>query len=184
MQNIALMGKARSGKDSVAGQLCEAHGFTRVAFADPLKEHALKVNPIISFGGPWRLADEVGRLGWEFAKDTHPEIRRILQHIGQGVRDLDPYFWVRIAVDKISEVTGPVVVTDVRYPNEVATLRAIGFRVVRVVRPSDARNLTPAEQAAAQHDSETALDREVPDALIYNGGSLAELMQRADALTK
>jgi hypothetical protein len=190
MTNIALMGKARSGKDTVAARLCEAHGYARVAFADPLKEHALRINPIVStrFSGgdefALRLARCVEIYGWERAKDEFPEVRRTLQEIGQGVREVDPYFWVRIAVNKISEVRpDPVVVTDVRYPNEVATLRAIGFRIVRIVRPVIAANLTPAEREAAKHDSETALDGETPDVLIYNGGSLAELAQRADALT-
>lgn len=205
MTNIALMGKARSGKDSVAGRLCEAHGYARVAFADPLKEHALRVNPIIGTEEreSWdvvygenvcvteavtlRLADVVARLGWERAKDEYPEVRRFLQELGQGVRELDPGFWISVALRSIGkhlDAGTPVVVSDVRYPNEVDTLRAAGFRIVRIVRPADARTLTPAERAAAQHDSETALDGEVPDVLIYNGGSLAELIQRADALTE
>lgn len=194
MVNIALMGKARSGKDTVAARLCEAHGYARVAFADPLKEHALRINPIVStrFSGgdefALRLARCVEIYGWERAKDEFPEVRRILQEIGQGVREVDPYFWVRIAVNKISEVRpDPVVVTDVRYPNEVATLRAIGFRIVRIVRPAGSgfnpANLTVAERTAAEHSSETALDDETPDVLIHNGGSLAELAQRVDALT-
>jgi hypothetical protein len=190
MTNIALMGKARSGKDSVAGRLCEAHGYARVAFADPLKAHALSVNPIVGSVDTWtgeafRLSDAISEYGWERAKDEYPEVRRILQHIGQGVRELDPDFWISVALRSIGkhlDAGTPVVVSDVRYPNEVDTLRAAGFRIVRIVRPLKGA-LTIAEARAAMHDSETALDDESPDALIYNGGSLAELAQRADALT-
>lgn len=38
MKVIAISGWKRSGKDTIAGQLIEAHGFKRVAFADPLKD--------------------------------------------------------------------------------------------------------------------------------------------------
>jgi hypothetical protein len=82
-------------------------------------------------------------------------------------------------METIHCVWSPVVVSDVRYPNEAETLRAHGFRIIRIVRP----DAEPLPGGASAHDSETALDDYVPDALIYNGGSLAELHSRADALT-
>jgi hypothetical protein len=38
MKVIAISGWKRSGKDTIAAQLIEKYGFTRVAFADPLKD--------------------------------------------------------------------------------------------------------------------------------------------------
>lgn len=188
MRNYALMGKARSGKDTVAARLVAEYGYQRVAFADPLKEMALSVDPLIptTDGIHVRLSALVRDAGWEYAKDRHPEVRRILQTVGQSIRGYDLDYWVNVAMRGIAELTltnrGPVVVTDVRYPNEAEALRARGFTLVRVVRPNRPERLTPAEDAARFHTSETALDDWNPDVLVFNGGSLAELTQRVDAL--
>jgi hypothetical protein len=178
-QNIALMGRARSGKDTVAARLVERHGFTRVAFADPLKEMALEIDPVIptAYGIHVRLARLVADSGWEFAKG-YPEVRRILQHCGQTVRDRAPGFWVALALRAVDAAPGPVVLSDVRYPNEAEALRARGFRLIRIIRPGYVQN------SAKLHVSETALDRYPPDIAVVNAGSLSELHERADSLVK
>ena len=43
MKLIGLTGKARSGKDTVANYLFNQHGYTRIAFADPVKLAAQQV---------------------------------------------------------------------------------------------------------------------------------------------
>lgn len=183
--NIALMGRARSGKDSLAAHLVARFAYSRVAFADPLKEMALKVDPILEDHGDdmdsayFRLSDAVRNVGWERAKDTYPEVRRLLQHMGQTVREYEPDFWLNIAARKISGAAGwgiPVVVTDVRYPNEAEALQRAGFRMVRVLRPSAVPpGVTP-------HESETALDGFAADVRIVNNGTLEELRGWAEAL--
>jgi len=178
--NIALMGRARSGKDSVAAHLVARFAYSRTAFADPLREAALKVDPIISAECDTRLSDVVELIGWERAKDEYPEVRRILQHIGQTVRDYDEDFWLNVAARKISAAAGwgvPVVVTDVRYPNEYDALKRAGFTMVRVVRPSEA---PPAPHG--NHVSETALDDHEADVTVYNTSTLDELRARAEIL--
>jgi hypothetical protein len=174
-QNIALMGRARAGKDTVAARLVAAHRFTRVAFADPLKEMALEIDPVIptAYGVHVRLAKLVADSGWEFAKG-YPEVRRILQYVGQSVRDHAPGFWVRLALKTADAAAGPVVVSDVRYPDEAEALRARGFLMVRITRPG--------QEFVNSHESETALDKYPPDQRIINDGSLADLRERADLL--
>lgn len=49
-QHVALMGRAGSGKDSAAARLVSRYQFVRVAFADPLKESALRLDPIVGAG--------------------------------------------------------------------------------------------------------------------------------------
>src|SRR5690606_14272906 len=173
---IGLSGKKRAGKDTVAAYLVEKYGFSRVAFADPLREVALKVDPIIGaeidprgsvacgYGGrlydvptaePVLLSEVVRRCGWEGAKahgEYGAEVRRILQRMGVGVRDLDPDFWLRIAAEKIGAMRSAgrdVVVTDVRFPNEAGYIDCFGL-LVRVERPGIASD--------DPHESETALD--------------------------
>jgi hypothetical protein len=187
MRDIALTGLARAGKDSVAARLVDRWGYQRVAFADPLKEAALKVDPILDSAchasycecddaADYRLSDAIRECGWETAKDSIPEVRRLLQHYGQTIREMDPQFWVRAAFAEIRRVraTGhPVVITDVRYLNEADALLAAGFRVVRVRRPG---------QVPGDHASERELIDYPTDHTIVNAGSLEELAALADGL--
>lgn len=174
--NIALSGKAGSGKDTVAAYLVEEHGFTRLALADPLKEMAEIIDPIVSHvaGEPVRLTRLLELHGWDRAKTVFPEVRRLLQQVGQTVRHRDPDFWLRALYGAAERVAGPIVVTDVRYPNELASLQRAGFTAVRITRPEI--------QPVRDHDSETALDGVTFVDRILNDGDLATLYQRIDAL--
>ncbi|MER5638414.1 hypothetical protein ABT095_15815 [Kitasatospora sp. NPDC002227] len=183
-RHVALIGRARSGKDTAAARLTGEHLYTRVAFADPLKDLALSVDPIVSaepghFGYlPTRLSAVVKREGWERAK-SRPEVRRTLQHLGQAIRDVDPFFWVSIALSKLDVASRwnlPVVVTDCRYRNEADELRARGFLIVRIVRPD------LSEQPGSEHVSETELDDYPEDAVIHNSSTLQDLWAQLDAL--
>lgn len=195
LPHIAIMGRARSGKDTVAARLVSRFQYTRVAFADPLKGMALSVDPVISAAPgtgsygfiPWRLSDVIRQHGWDSAKEDFPEVRRTLQRIGQSVREFDSDYWVNIALEKIDVADTwnlPVVVTDVRYPNEAEALRNRGFTLVRVLRPGyTAETVTPEEMTNRNHESETALDDYPVDRVLINGGSLFNLDTEADSLT-
>jgi hypothetical protein len=178
MKDIALTGLARSGKDSVAARLVERHGYVRVAFADRLKEAALKADPLIHFGifGPHRLSDIVNAHGWEAAKDGYLEVRRFLQNYGQTVREIDPTFWIRAVGDAVraAHAAGrPVVLTDCRYTNEAMFLTTNGFDLVRVTRPG---------QEPGPHISEREMLRYPTWRTIVNDDTLASLAVKADAL--
>lgn len=173
MHNVAFMGKARSGKDTAAAYLVRSRSYTRLAFADPLKEMALRVDPFVykdEDQDMWRLSEVVSGHGWEYAKDMFPEVRRILQHLGQAQREFDEDYWVNALRRKLNSAEAwnmPVVVTDVRYLNEARMLRARGFRLVRIIRDG-----ATAGGTAAAHSSETELDTFAADLDIYNTGSL------------
>lgn len=182
MFNIGIIGKARSGKDTAADYLVRAHGYTRLAFADPLKEMALSVDPFVptSYGVTVRLQSLIADVGWEYAKDTYPEVRRLLQHMGQTVREYDSEFWITAMRRKLSNAEAhniPVVVTDVRYPNEADMLRARGFKLARIVRPSTGQAVTMAEARASAHSSEMAMDDYQAAVTIDNVGSISLLEQ-------
>ncbi|KOG22006.1 hypothetical protein [Streptomyces viridochromogenes] len=181
MKDIALTGLSRAGKDSVAARLVEAHGYVRVAFADKLKEAALKADPLIPHMQgdrqlTTRLSEVVRLVGWEYAKDDLPEVRRFLQDYGQTIREIEPQFWIRaagFAVRAAHAAGKPVVVTDVRYQNEADFLTVNGFRLVRVERPG---------QTPGQHRSEREMLDYPADRTITNGGSLEALAALADTL--
>ncbi|WAL73121.1 hypothetical protein OU787_17375 [Kitasatospora sp. YST-16] len=179
--HIALIGKARAGKDTIAERLVSRFQYTRLAFADPLKDMLLRVDPLVSHS--LRLSEVVGAKGWEVAKDEHPESRRLLQYFGQNLRDHDPDFWVRMLMEKVQTADRwglPVVVSDVRYPNEAAALRKAGFRLVRVLRGG----LAGGTPQAPAHESETVQDEIFADRTVFNLSTLEALRAEADALVK
>lgn len=168
---------ARSGKDSAAAALVEKLGFRKIAFADALRQMALRVNPIIEGKIPGfperRLADLIQEPGdWEQAKNHYPEVRRFLQALGtEGVREtLGHDIWTRVVMDQI-HLGDRVVIPDVRYVNEAETIQARGGLVIRVDRPN---------YVASGHSSETALaDWDGWDDVLENSSSWAMLRQRA-----
>ncbi|UDL14631.1 deoxynucleoside monophosphate kinase [Arthrobacter phage KeAlii] len=185
---VGLIGKKRTGKDTFAAVLVEHHGYERVALADPLREAALALDPIMgtfplnSEGivrvREWRLSDVIAELGWEKAKDYVPEVRRTLQRLGtESIRSLDDRFWIRTAFERINalrEAGVPVVVTDVRYPNEADAIRDAGGYLTRITRdlPSDGDS----------HASENALDDYRENLRVPNNGSKADLEHVARSL--
>lgn len=178
-KSIGLIGRAQAGKDSVGDRLRQRYGYQRVAFADPLKVAALRVDPLIplSYNVHGRLSQLVQGVGWDYAKTTYPEVRRILQHVGQTVRELDPLFWVRAAtpaIDAAERLGLPVVVTDVRYENEALALRDRGFSFIRVTRPGT--------DTPGAHKSETELANWAAALTIGNTGTLDTLNRIVDSL--
>jgi hypothetical protein len=166
MQVIGLSGYARTGKDTIARMLVETHGYERVGFADSLKELMLRLDPYVTTAGT-RLSVVVGQYGWERAKDTFPEVRRLLQAHATPARDLlGDDVWVRALTRKMAP-SGKYVVADVRFPNELAAVKNMSGLTVRVNRPG----FGPANG----HVSETALDEATFDYTIENYGPLAYL---------
>lgn len=170
---IGLIGYAGSGKDTIAEYLA-CRGYTRVAFADPVRSVLLSVNPLIT-GDGLRLRDAVEAYGWDTAKRQFPEVRELLQGLGAGVRaSLGESVWLEHALRRLDALPGPVVVTDVRYPNEARALQRRGFFLVWVQRPG----VGPANA----HPSETDIPVELADTVLLNDGSIPELRRAVDAL--
>lgn len=166
MKIVGLVGPKRSGKDTAAAALVEQREFVRIGFADQVKELALRINPIIGrdHGAYWRqarLAEWVGKVGGEAAKNV-PEVRRFLQELGTGVRDVvGERSWVTAWSNTAAPAAAcwPVVVPDVRFLNEADYLRQQNAQVllIRITRPgldlSDT-HVSETEQTGIQCDAE------------------------------
>lgn len=178
---VGLRGDAGCGKDTVASILVERHGFRLVKFADGLRACLLALDPIVDASGfspPVRLSAAVAEREWDGAKARYVEVRELLQRMGTevGRNVIDPDLWVNLAVRDI-ERGGDVVVSDVRFPNEVQAIRNRGGVVALVRRPGT----RDPSQAWRQHVSESALAGDVPDAVLQNDGTLDELAERTCA---
>lgn len=150
---IGLSGHARVGKDAVAKILGEKHEFTRIAFADQVRLMCERINP-------WTLTDDwpratplkslVEHRGWEEAKQ-YEDVRRYLQSVGMAAREvIGPEVWIDSLFRFAHHLTGDLVISDVRFPNEVRAVEERGGVVWRITRPG----FGPIND----HESETALD--------------------------
>lgn len=160
---LGLSGFAGTGKDTLAAGIA-ALGWERVAFADALKAVALGVNPRVGPAGE-TLGELIETLGPEAAKREHAEVRGVYQRLGAAVRRaVGEETWVQAAFRTGACKT---IVTDVRYPNEVAAIHRRGGFVVRIERPGYG--------PVNEHESE-ALRAEDCDAVVVNDGSVDELV--------
>jgi len=165
---IGLSGYARSGKDEVAKILVEEYGYTRVAFADKIRELLLETNPLIKDG--FRMENVVSAYGWDQAKVLFPEIRKLLQNLGVGARKtFCTEFWVAQALSQV-HFEGDYVITDVRFINEADRIKQYdNAQLWRVTRPG--------VDAVNNHISEHDLDNYSMDTVIKNEGTLDDLRQ-------
>jgi len=179
---IGLHGYTGVGKDEIAKHLVAKHGFTRVAFADAMRNGLLALDPWI-----WdptrdeylRLSAAINRDGWDWAKRNIPDVRTYLQRFGteagRDIHGLD--CWTQAASAKI-ESAHRVVVTDVRFLNEVWKLMSIAenesaeLEIWRVEREGHA--------AISSHQSECAIKDEWITTTLCNNGSIDELHKAVD----
>lgn len=169
---IGLTGYAQSGKDTVAKILVEDYGYTRVAFADKIRELLYEMNPPIPVGYGLEahiesLQDYISIHGWDKGKQN-PKVRAMLQNLGVGARTVfGELFWVGQALRNV-EFEGNYVITDVRFQNEAVSIKKYdNSEIWRINRP----DVKPVNS----HVSETEMDNYKVDAVFDNDGTLEDL---------
>lgn len=157
---VGFVGLKRSGKDTAAQALID-RGWTRMAFADPLKEMSMKLRGVwvqvpagveldavipsvggglIGRGGGFaQYHYVVDALGMEKAKDLVPDVRTLLQTLGTDcVRGtFGSTAWTEKAQQNIHEALTrgeSVVLTDVRFDEELDLVRRLGGITIGVWR--------------------------------------------------
>ncbi len=167
---IGLSGLKQSGKNTLASAL-EAHGYTTVAYADPLRKLCLDLDPYVATvgnGGMVRLSEVIDRYGWDVAKERFPEVRRIMQFLGtEVVRAVKPDHWIEQMQSVICDTDQKFVVADIRFENEADLVRQCGGIVVEVHRPG---RIAPVDA----HISEAGV---VADWVVVNSGSREDLFR-------
>lgn len=143
---IGLTGYAQTGKDTVGQILVSHRGYTRISFADNVREAVYRLNPIVDWNldqtgptlhghSPYTLQELVTDIGWERAKTHYSEVRRLLQVMGTevGRNMFGERAWIEMA-GRQAAGHDKVVFTDVRFENEADFVRSLGGKVVRVYR--------------------------------------------------
>lgn len=174
---LVFFGLAGSGKDTAAAPWVE-RGATRISFADPLKAFCMQVFnwPADMLYGPSERRNAPCPYGRRRPDGTPLTPRYALQTLGtEWGRGCYTDVWLELGLRRIQEAraTGPVVVTDARFRNELEALRAIGALLVRVERPG---------VEALAHASEQDIMGYTPDVVLHNVRSIVELRGSSLAL--
>lgn len=146
IDGIGFIGKMRSGKDEAATYLQTKYGGQILKFADPLYEMETAIFRIAGIPVP----------------DDKTKRRRLLQFLGTewGRETIDSDLWIKLMDNKIMAnrlLSGNfIMVTDVRFPNEVEILRQHNFAIISITRPDEFR--IAAGATLGNHPSEIALD--------------------------
>lgn len=160
---IGLTGVVGSGKDSVAEIFSEQYRFIRLGFADPIYEMASIVTRT-----PAHVLQK--REGKEVVLDrVNASPRKLMQTLGTewGRQMIDENLWVnhldsRLRSIEIRTGLNGLVISDVRFQNEVDFVHRLGGEVWRVGRPNNPFAI------GDKHASEKS-EFEVDDVIVNNG---------------
>jgi hypothetical protein len=190
---IGFSGKKRVGKDAAADAV-KSYGFVEDAMASPIKT----------------ISREVFRLSYEQLYGAKKEVedefwglspREIMQKVGTDFARsaFNEEVWVDSFRRRMQDTDhSRIVITDVRFPNEVEAIHDLGGQVIRICRPRKEPDLNSTIKALVgqfprlsqyfgtqYHPSETALDNyEDFDLRLLNDGTLAEYRYAVKSITK
>jgi len=153
------VGKAGSGKSTVARYFVNRLHFRKLAFADAVK---LEAEAIFN------------------RAMIKPKDRQLLQWLGDGARQFDENVWINhfgmllhtieAAYRKNQIKYNGIVVDDCRYPNEAEYLRQQGFKIFKLVGRG-----YKLPKKVAKHPSETGVDKIFADTVIDASGTVKQI---------
>jgi hypothetical protein len=200
---IGVCGWIGSGKDTVADYLVNFHEFRRESFAGPLKDAVAAV-----FGWDRTLLEGRTKEAREWREQVDPwwaerlamptlTPRWILQYWGTEVcrKSFHDDIWIASVENKLRNTKDNVVISDCRFPNEIASIKRSGGKIVWVQRgehPSWFEHAVLANEgdnAALNamkklgiHASEWAWVGSDFDAVIENNQSIDDLYSKVESL--
>lgn len=194
------LGSAGAGKDTVGAIITDlVQNASTFAFADPVKNAALLIDPIVTSSSTEtaeqnepaqliHLSEIVNEIGWDRAKREYPEIRRLLQRVGTDAGwqlHQNPNLWTDLTDSNITAAVqnwpGSMVpvLTDVRFAHEAEYVRSQGGQIIDVMRVLPTPQDAEAYLAAHPHNA-AASETEVlaSDYTIVNDDDLQTLKDR------
>ena len=139
---IGLVGFIGSGKGTVGQHLVDEHEYTNTSFAKTLKD---SVASIFSWPRDLLEGDTAESREWreridpwwtkKFDRPVTP--RWVLQYVGTDVfrTHFNTNIWIWSVEKQILDQGQNVVITDVRFPNEINLIREMGGKIIWVRRP-------------------------------------------------
>jgi dephospho-CoA kinase len=194
---MLLVGKAGAGKDTFAAMFPKLRRF---AFGDEVR----KIVSLAQIDGSGVALDYiVGRLGMmdsrmilllKYAEKSNAtrKKRTVLQVVGQGFRDIDPDFWIKLLKADIHDAgEPPYIITDCRYRNEFEAFPNDVSVYVYASRKTRIKRLTRRDGFVTYKQLNHPSEKEINtfcDLCTYKVNntwlSLRELRQKAEAIAK
>lgn len=170
---IGIAGKAGTGKDTAGAHMVKCHGFSQYAFADPIRAMlaalgAFPASDLIDRDSKEQVIGWLGKSPRQMAQTLGTEWGRELVH---------PELWVLMAQrrwDAARASGDDLVITDVRFENEVSWLKQQGGKVVAIERAG--------VNAVSAHASEQFDISAVADYVVYNNQSINSLKMTIDLI--
>ena len=163
-QIIGIVGFIGSGKDTVADYLVNTHKFQRESFASSLKDAVSAVfnwdrtllEGRTSESRDWR---ETPDTWWSNRLNMNITPRWILQHWGTEVCRIGFHddIWIASLENKLLTSNDNIVISDCRFPNEIAMIKNAGGKIVWVTRGDLPSWYNIAVQAAEPSNDEIAI---------------------------
>lgn len=139
---IGITGFIGSGKDTVANYLVAKHGFVRDSFAGTLKDAVARVfgwdrellEGLTPEAREWR--EQVDPWWAERLRMPHLTPRHVLQQWGTEVcrAGFHDDIWIASLENRLRKTMDDIVISDVRFPNEITAIRNLGGVCVWVKR--------------------------------------------------
>jgi hypothetical protein len=141
---VGLVGLIGSGKDTAADFLVDNYNFQRESFAGHLKD-------IVSIVFGWDRDLLEGRTAesrywreqvdpwWSNRLNMNVTPRWVLQYWGTEVlrKNFHDDIWIASLEKKITNKGGNIIITDCRFPNEIAVFKKLQAKICRVIRGPD-----------------------------------------------
>ena len=202
---IGVVGFIGSGKDTVADYLQNFHGFRRESFASTLKDAVAAV-----FGWDRTLLEGRTKEAREWREQIDPwwaerlsmptlTPRWVLQYWGTEVcrRGFHDDIWIASLENKLRNSKDNIVISDCRFPNEIAAIRRQGGKIYWVQRgqlpdwywtavdanKGDIKAINTLKELGI-HSSETAWIGTKFDGIIDNNGLISQLYMNLEQLVK
>jgi hypothetical protein len=206
---IGISGLIGSGKDTVADYLVNTHGFARISYAGVIKDIASTIfgwsrdmlEGRTKASREWR--EQVDKW-WAAKLDMHNFTPRfVLQNFGTELfrEHFHPNIWIHSVEHKLMNSTDNIVISDVRFPNEIKSIKDAGgimirthrgpdpewYRAAEIVNNGPTQNLSWASNKAMLdsykiHASETAWIGTEFDATLDNDGTIDDLYAQINDL--
>ena len=195
---IGISGFIGSGKDTVADYLVNYHGFRRESFAGSLKDAVAAV-----FGWDRTMLEGRTRSSriWREEVDTwwanrlgiaNLTPRWVLQYWGTDVLRINFHddIWIASLEHKLATSKDHIVISDVRFPNEVESIRRAGGKLVLIERgpkPEWYDDALMGPETMSQywprvHPSEWSWIQTKFDLVIDNNGTIDDLYDQIKSL--
>lgn len=176
MKLIGIIGRKRSGKDTIADYLVDIHKYDKLTFAEPIKK-ILEILFGFDHDQLYGNKKDVIDTRWNISP------RKVMQFIGTNIfrekindliANIGDNFWVKIMHNnckKMLDENKKIVISDVRFQNEVDMIRELGGILIKISRDTVVKDII-----------ENNIDDINGDFNVTNDGTIEELLEKIEKL--